>query len=320
MPSISIPQTSPLRRWQEESLPTWKQDKSVLMEIKLAKQVGFCFGVKRAVGKVEKLLEEGRTPVYSIGDLIHNPQAMGQLKKNGLKIAKSLDDIKNGTLVVRAHGFPPSFIQEAKERDIKLVDATCPFVKKAQTALRSLDGKGYLLLVVGDSNHPEVKALLGFVRDKVAVIKGPDGLEKLNLEGKKKVGLLAQTTQAEENFQAVANKLIKDCPFELRIFNTICRAVASRQEETRRLAGEVDVMVVLGGKNSANTKALAKIAKDVGTPTYHIECFAELKDHQFAGKKSIGIVCGTSTPKQVRDEIVSKLKGRGYQMYVERRK
>lgn len=293
---------------------------SALMEIKLAKQVGFCFGVRRALSKAEKLLEKGDGLIYSIGDLIHNPQTIGELKRKGLKIAKGLDDIKEGTLVVRAHGFPPSLIQEAKRRRIRLIDATCPFVKKAQTALRSLDRKGYSLLVVGDSHHPEVKSLLGFVRGKAVVVKGPAGLEKLNLEGAKKIGLLAQTTQAEENFQSVAFKLMKEGSFELRIFNTICRAVALRQKEARELARVVDRMVVLGGRKSANTKALAKICREAGTPTYHIERPEELKPSWFDHNKSIGIVCGTSTPKWVRDEVVRILKGRGYKMDVRKKR
>lgn len=290
------------------------------MEIKLAKHAGFCFGVKRALSEVDRLLKKREGPVYSVGDLIHNPLVVKELKQKGLRVVGSLRGIKKGTVVVRAHGFPPSLVSQVKRKGLELVDTTCPFVKKAQTIVRSLDGKGYTLVIVGDKDHPEVKSLVGSVQDDVFVVEGPSKLKGLNLDGIKKVGLLAQTTRSKEDFQAVAFELIKNSSFEIRIFNTICEAVACRQEEAKSLAEEVEVMVVLGGKMSANTKTLAKICREAGALTYHIERPEELEPSWFESKKSIGIVCGTSTPQWLRDEVVKKLKGRGYQMDVGRKR
>lgn len=282
------------------------------MEIKLAKHSGFCFGVKRALAKTINLLEREDGLAYSIGDLIHNPQVVNELKMKGLRIVKELKGIKGGVIIIRAHGFPPSLIDQAKKRGLKLLDTTCPFVKRAQTILRSLDGKGYKLIVVGDKDHPEVKSLIGFVGNDISVVKRPQDVKRLNLKGVKKVGLLAQTTQSKEDFRAVANELINDGSFELRIFNTICEAVALRQDEARSLAKKCDLMLVVGGKRSANTRTLARICQKEGTKVYHIEGPENL-DHNWLKEKKrrVGIISGTSTPQWLIGEVINRLKERG---------
>jgi len=281
------------------------------MEIKLAKHSGFCFGVKRALAKTIDLLERGDESVYSIGDLIHNPQVVNELKMKGLRVVEGLKGIKSGVIIIRAHGFPPSLIDQAKRRGLKLLDTTCPFVKRAQNILRSLDGEGYKLIIVGDKDHPEVKGLVGFAHNGILVVERPQDVKRLNLEGVKKVGLLAQTTQSKEDFQAVANELIKDGSFELRIFNTICEAVAFRQDEARNLAKKCDLMLVVGGKRSANTRTLTKLCRREGTKVYHIEGPDDLDPNWIRRRKRVGIIGGTSTPQRLIGEVMNRLKGRG---------
>lgn len=281
------------------------------MEIRLAKHSGFCFGVKKALSKTKKLLESREGLVYSIGDLVHNPQVISELKDKGLRIVGGLRHIKKGTIIVRAHGFPPSLIGQVKAKGLKLMDTTCPFVKKAQNILKSLTGKGYTIIVLGDKNHPEVKSLLGFAQNNVLVVEGPQDLKRLELERTKKVGLLVQTTRSREDFQAVASELIKNGHFEVRIFNTICEAVVSRQKEARRLAKEVDLMVVVGGKMSANTKTLAEICKTAGAKTFHIEKPDEIEASWLKHVMTVGVICGTSTPEWVQDEVLKEIERKG---------
>lgn len=277
------------------------------MKVKLAKHSGFCFGVRNALKKTVKLLNSGQGRVYSIGDLIHNPYVIRELKKKGLRVVKDLKDIKDGTVVVRAHGFSPSLIARAKRRGLKLVDATCPFVKKAQAISKLLNDRGYAIIIVGDKDHPEVRSLSGFARDSAYVVGKPSDLKNLNLDGAKKIGLLAQTTKSKEDFQAIARKLIKDGVVELRVFNTICEAVALRQDEARSLARECDLMLVVGGKQSANTRTLAKLCRMEGTRAYHIEGFDGLDHSWLRRKRNVGIVSGTSTPEWVIEGVVKKL-------------
>lgn len=282
------------------------------MKVKLAKHSGFCFGVRNALRKTVKLLDSGQERIYSIGDLIHNPQVIMELKKKGLRIVKDLKDIKEGAVVVRAHGFPPSLIGQAKKKRLKIVDATCPFVKKAQAISRSLNEEGYTLIIVGDKDHPETKSLRGFAHGGPHVITKLSDLANLNLGRAKKLGLLAQTTQSEANFKAIACGLVKnERLFEIRILNTICGATAARQDEAKSLTREVDLMLVVGGKLSQNTKTLTKICKSTGVRTYHVEGPDDVKPSWLKQEMAVGIISGTSTPEWVIEEVAEKLKGRG---------
>ncbi len=282
------------------------------MKVELAKHSGFCFGVRNALKKTVKLLDSGQERIYSIGDLIHNPHVIMELKKKGLRIVKDLKDIKEGTVVVRAHGFPPSLIDRAKKKGLRLVDATCPFVKKAQAISRSLNDRGYTLIIAGDKDHPETKSLRGFAHGGSHVVAKVSDLKNLNLGRTRKIGLLAQTTQPEANFRAIAARLVKNGQlFEVRIFNTICGATAARQNEAESLAHEVDLMLVVGGKLSQNTKTLAKICKSTGARTYHIEGPDALKPNWLMQEMAVGIISGTSTPEWVIEEVAEKLRERG---------
>jgi len=255
----------------------------------------------------EQAIEENQLSA-TLGPLIHNPQVVEELLQQGVRVVEQVADMQPGeTLMIRTHGCSPDVEQEAQERGVVILDATCPFVKKAQAISKLLNDRGYAIIIVGDKDHPEVKSLSGFARDSAYVVGSPSDLKNLNLDGAKKIGLLAQTTKSKEDFQAITRKLIKDGVVELRVFNTICEAVALRQDEARSLARECDLMLVVGGKQSANTRTLAKLCRMEGTRAYHIEGFDGLDLGWLRRKRSVGIVSGTSTPKWVIEGVVKKL-------------
>ncbi len=277
------------------------------MEVILAKYSGFCFGVKRAVDLVEKALREKRNQIYSIGPFIHNPQVIARLSRQGLKLVRSLKDIKRGCLVIRSHGVHPSLIKEAREKKLGLIDVTCPYVIKAQNISQFLKREGYKVVIVGEEEHPEVQALKGFAEDKALVVNSEDKMPELNLSHAK-IGVIAQTTQSRNRYLKILSQLlIKNRFREIRIFDTICADTIKRQNSALQLARRVEVMFVLGGRGSANTKRLAEICRNTGTPTYHIEESKEVKSSSYNNKRKIGIASGASTPDWIIDKVKKRL-------------
>ena len=265
------------------------------MPIKLAKKVGFCFGVKRAVEMAEEVLKkEGKA--YSLGSIIHNKQVVDALSKEGLKVIKSIDGIKSGCIVVSSHGISPHLTEEISKRPLKLADTTCPFVRKAQGIARSLSTAGYKIIIVGDANHPEVKALVDFAGKKAVVVKDKDGVKALKLKPNEKIGILSQTTQSMDNFLNVVRTVIEARPKELRVINTICKDAEERQGAARTLAGTVDLMLIVGGRNSANTKRLYDVCRQVLEKSYLVETEKDLRGSWFKGAHEVGITSGASTP------------------------
>jgi 4-hydroxy-3-methylbut-2-enyl diphosphate reductase len=224
----------------------------------------------------------------------------------GIRMAQTLEEIPEGTVVIRSHGAPKGVIEHAEKMGLKVVDATCPLVQRLKERVRELADQGYQVIIVGESDHPEVMAILSYAPDSCLVVRGLDGVEPGNLN--KKVGLVAQTTQSLENLQAVASLCIYHCR-EVRTYNTICQATHKRGAEALELARQVDVMIVVGGKNSANTTRLAQAVTQGGTATYHIESAAELGDLEIPPGAPIGVTAGASTPGWVIDEVVSALTG-----------
>ena len=274
-------------------------------EVKLAVSAGFCFGVERAVKMAVSALDEFGGPVYTLGPIIHNPQEVLRLQDMGIRMARTLEEIPEGTVVIRSHGAPKGVIEQAEEMGLKVVDATCPLVQRLKERVRELADQGYQVIIVGESDHPEVMAVLSYAPDSCLVVRGLEGVEPGNLN--KKVGLVAQTTQSLENLQAVASLCIYHCR-EVRTYNTICHATHKRGAEALELARQVDVMIVVGGKNSANTTRLAQAVTQGGTATYHIESAAELGDLEIPPGAPIGVTAGASTPGWVIDEVLSALK------------
>lgn len=273
------------------------------MQILVAKRAGFCFGVKRAIDIAFKLGDDTQKGVYTLGPLIHNPQVVKKLMKHGVSPIEDArtPDIK--TLIIRTHGIPPKIHEEISKIGYRIVDATCPFVKKAQRFAQTLKEEGYQLVIVGDRNHPEVQALIGFAGDDVIVISSDESVPRL----KSKVGIIIQTTQSFETLEKVVRSVLMHAK-ELRVYNTICNSTASRLNETKELARKVDTMIVVGGKNSSNTTQLAVLSKRICAKVYHIETAGELRDEWFKGDEKIGITGGASTPQWLIDKVVEKIK------------
>jgi len=274
------------------------------MEIIIADYAGFCFGVKRAIELAEKTIKSSEKPVYSLGPLIHNPQVVEKFEKLGLKNTAGIEDITEGTLIIRSHGVAPEVFAEAEEKNLKVVDATCPFVKRAQRLVQNLKENGYQVVVVGDKNHPEVIALVGWANNEAAVIKNEE--EALKFPRYPKIGVVAQTTQREDNFYRVVS-VLRNKTEDLLVYNTICHATRDRQEAARDLARRVDVVVVIGGQNSSNTRKLAEVCAGTGTDTYHIETAEELKSQWFINKGRVGVTAGASTPDWIIEEVVRRM-------------
>ncbi|PIU51515.1 4-hydroxy-3-methylbut-2-enyl diphosphate reductase [Candidatus Desantisbacteria bacterium CG07_land_8_20_14_0_80_39_15] len=271
------------------------------MRIKLAKNVGFCFGVKRAMGLTLKALRENPgKPIYTFGPLIHNPRAIKKLKDIGVRVIHSLQNIKTGILIIPSHGLAPSIIVQARKKKLFIIDATCPYVLRSQRLAELLAKQGYRVIIVGKSSHPEIRGIIGGIKRMGKVIGKTEDLK--SLPKFKKIGVITQTTESLSNFKSVIESIL-DKGFELKVYNTLCAHTLKRQEEARRIAKSVDLMLVIGGRNSANTSRLFEICRACVT-TYQIESPDELSPDWLRGKKSIGLVSGTSTPLSAVKEVV----------------
>lgn len=281
------------------------------MKLKLAKEYGFCWGVQKAVDKVKELLKKKKV-AYCLGPLIHNPQINDLLVKQGLKIIEDLRKAKSGILVIPAHGLSETIIKKAKEKGLKLIDATCPFVQNLQQIVAQLSQQNYQVIIVGKKKHKEVQTLMSFA-DKAEVIADISEIKDKKFLFKDltaKIAIIAQTTQTRKRFVRVIKELLKKEFQEIRIFNTLCRVVQSRQEEAVKLAKRVDLMLVVGGKESANTGRLAEICAG-RKETYHIEGADEIRREWLKKKKKIGIITGTSTPKFLVEEVAKRINETG---------
>jgi len=272
-----------------------------LLEVIIAEHAGVCFGVKRAIDMAFKAARKYRNHVYTIGPLIHNPQVVEQLREAGATVKEDIGDIAEGTVIFRSHGVPLHLVERARRKGLRIVDATCPFVKRTPKFARMLSRKGYLVIVVGDKSHPEVRSLKSYVGGEAMVV---DSVGELgDWAGCKKVGVVAQTTQSLENFREIVTTCLAKVG-EIRAYNTICDATALRQKEALDLAHSVDCIIVIGGHRSANTRRLAEICRRILDETHHVERVEELKPSWFRGRRRIGVLGGASTPSWVIEEIV----------------
>lgn len=273
------------------------------MLIKKAKSYGFCFGVKRAVE-----IAESSKGAVTLGPLIHNPLEIKRLNDEyNVKFIENIDEIDKNIkkVIVRTHGIPKNELNKLKEKEIEIIDATCPFVKKPQEIVEEMSKQGYDIVIFGDKNHPEIKGVMSYsVHDRVFVVL--DKEELFNIKLKEKVATVAQTTRKIKNYLDIVSYLIKHYK-EVRVFNTICNATFENQEAVRDLAKEVDIMIIIGGKNSSNTKQLYNIAKEY-CDTYLVESEKELKKEWFLEKKLCGISAGASTPEWLVENIISRIK------------
>ncbi|MZP41713.1 bifunctional 4-hydroxy-3-methylbut-2-enyl diphosphate reductase/30S ribosomal protein S1 [Heliobacterium gestii] len=273
------------------------------MQVLLAEHAGFCFGVQRALDQVEKEVSQGNR-VATFGPLIHNPQVVERLAQQGVGEVEDLEAASPGRLVIRSHGVGPEVFEQAKQRGFDIVDATCPFVHKVQKLAKEFTDQGCQVIVAGDRHHPEVQGIVAWTGGKAFVVADEREAEALDLRGK--AALIAQTTLKEATLRQIESALrVKADDLEVR--NTICAATNKRQEAARRLADEVDVIVVVGGRNSSNTAKLAQICQSAGVPTYHVETADELELDWFLGKQKAGVTAGASTPRWIIEEVVQRM-------------
>lgn len=275
----------------------------ILIEVRLASKAGFCYGVKRAIDLALTTAREKAGNIYTLGPLIHNPQVVQDLAGQGIKEINNLDEAAGGSVIIRSHGVGPEVIQQAKDKGLHILDATCPFVARAQRVACEMAEQGIPVYILGDPGHPEVQGILGWTLGKGIVIENADELSRVDHP---KVGVVAQTTQPLANYQKLLEALQRQ-GVEVDARNTICHATGERQRAALELAKEVDVMVVVGGRNSANTKKLAKICQETGTPTYHVESAEELREEWFHGHKIFGLTAGASTPDAIIEEVKRRM-------------
>jgi len=272
------------------------------VEIKKAKTQGFCFGVAITLKKAEETVAS-HGAVTTLGHIVHNPQMVASFEDKGLRNAQSVDEVEAGTLFVRAHGLPVEVFEKAAEKGLTIVDATCPMVTKIHVQAEKLRADGYKIIVVGDPNHPEVKGTLSHVPGAWC-IQTPDDIAALPRASK--VGVVVHSTWSGAGFTEIVQKLSSKY-YEVRAVNTICTDTHNRQSEAGQLATEVEVMVVVGGKTSANTKHLADLAATQGARSYHIEGPDELQPQWFEGVKVAGLMSGASTPGWLVDQVEARM-------------
>jgi len=270
-------------------------------KIKIADKSGFCFGVKRAIELAQGTLNSNNK-VYTLGPIIHNPQEVKRLEKEGIKTLKDPKKIRNGVIVLRTHGIPLELGKKLqKKKNIKIIDATCPFVKRAQDIIKDLSVKNEAIVIVGEKMHPEVVGLVSYGAGKCVVVENLKEAKKIKLDKNATVNVVSQTTQTPENFNAIVRYFKKR--FKVKVFNTICKATFDRQHSAEKLAKNSDLMIVVGGKNSGNTTRLSQICSGF-TKTRHIETARDIKKEWFKNVKKIGVTAGASTP----DWIIKKVK------------
>lgn len=268
------------------------------MEIKLAKNYGFCFGVKRAI----KIAENSRDAT-TIGPLIHNNEEINRLKEN-FNVITSNDITELGSAkkaIIRTHGIVKDAFEALKKSDVEIINATCPFVTKPQQIVEKMSKKGYKIVIFGDVKHPEVKGVMSYAVNEPIIVMSVDDLKSVNISHK--VAVISQTTRKISEFQKIVNYLVERIK-EVRVFNTICNATFENQESAYDLSLESDVMIVIGGKNSSNTKQLFSIAQENCIDSYLIENEKELVKEWFDGKILCGITAGASTPDWIIEKIV----------------
>ena len=271
------------------------------MSVRIAKNSGFCFGVKRAI-KVALKTSKDNHEIVTLGPIIHNPQMVAKLEQENIIKVDKLEEIEGRPTIIRSHGVKKEILNKLEQNNIEIINATCPYVSKTQDYAKSLSEDGYELIIMGDRNHPEVKALRSYVDKEVMIVANASELADKQF---KKVGIISQTTRRVEDLQELVKKIVPQS-HEVRVINTICNATTIRQNSTLALAKESDVMIVVGGKNSSNTKMLAKICESF-VKTYHIEVAGEIDKKWLNDKQDIGLTAGASTPDWVIVEAYNKI-------------
>ena len=288
------------------------------MRIKRARALGFCFGVRRAIEVVEQGAEE-YGPIDSLGSVVHNPVVVDNLTGKGVRVVQGLDEVGSGTVAVTAHGRGPEIVEETAARGLRLIDATCPIVRKSQKAAQKLCESGFRVIIYGEEDHPEVRGVLSWTHGKGVAILNPEA--EIDIP-RRKVALLAQTTKSEESFADFVARFVAHNIGrinELSIINTTCPETDERYHAARELAVDCDLIIVVGGRNSANTRKLAQTCASTGVETRHIERAAEMEAAWLEGKEVVGVTAGASTPDESIEEVVVRIRELDKRLRAERK-
>lgn len=273
------------------------------MEVLLARENGFCFGVKKAVELTEAAAETGKQ-VHNLGQVVHNPKISERLQARGVKVIKDPADAQEGIVVIRAHGVPPEVRAQIEERGLECIDATCSLVLRAQRFTKQLADEGYTVILLGTPDHPEVIGLKAFAGDNYVIVETEDEWKKL--PKMKRAGVVSQSTQPPWAFTALVGH-VATIAQEMKVYNTVCPVTVKRQVAASELADQVRTIIVVGGKNSANTRELVNLAKMQGRDAYHIEAADEVRAEWIQGQERVGLIGGCSTPMDTLLEVKERL-------------
>jgi len=276
------------------------------MKVLVAAKCGFCPGVRNAISTAERVLAQvdAREPVYCLGPIIHNKDVVNRLAGAGLRTVESVDEIDAGTVLIRSHGVAPRELDSLRQKGLHIVDATCVLVKRVQQIAKQLEQEGYEVVIIGEENHPEVQGVMGCVK-AVVVVADESDLQKLPRDGR--LGIVCQTTQSPEHLGRMLEAIGRGSFSELKVINTLCKEAIKRQESAIALCKTVDIMFVLGGLHSANTRRLAELCKKHNNRTFHLQNWDELDKSSLSGRSVAGVTAGASTPNWVIDEFVQRL-------------
>ena len=279
------------------------------MEIIVAPSAGFCFGVKRAVNMAldaARQCETQEKKLNTLGPIIHNPQVVKSLEEKGVFPVEEIENCDCGTILIRSHGIKSDVMRKLQAMELKIIDATCPFVKKAQNYINEAASSGYFIIMVGDKNHPEVQSVISFAdKDRFLVINSLADIN--NVPVSEKLALISQTTQDVNFYRSIISEINKIAQNDVVVFETICDATMIKQEEAKIIAADVDIMMVVGGYNSANTNKLQNICKEIQKNTYHIETENEVMPEWFEGVEKVGITAGASTPDWIIERVLKRI-------------
>ena len=279
------------------------------MEILLANEMGFCFGVRRAVEMMEDATDK-TGEIDSLGSVVHNPQVVAQLKEKGLDVIASLEQVTDRPVAITAHGVSKSVVRELEDRGVSVLDTTCPIVTRSQQWAKRLTEEGFAVIVFGDPNHKETRGVLGWAEGNAYAIPSIAEIDTLPDELPARLGVLSQTTETEAHFAEFVRALLErrmDRISELRVINTLCNATTSQQADAQELANKVDLMIVIGGRESANTRHLAEVAREAGVEARQVESADEIELEWLEGRERVGVTAGASTPDAAIDAVVARL-------------
>ncbi len=283
------------------------------MEILLARDMGFCWGVRRAIDIMEKAVDE-KGEIISLGPIVHNPQVVRELEERGVRTAGGLSEGDSLPVAITAHGVGPEVLEDARARGNEVIDTTCPIVTRSQRWAKKMAEAGFTLVIFGDPNHREVKGVLAWAGANAIAIQDGDPLPA---ELPSRLAVISQTTQSPERFAEFVSRLMQEHVGrigELRVINTLCDVTSSQQAAARELAQEVDLVLVVGGRSSANTRHLLDVCKEEGSVAYHVEGPDELKAEWLKGCKSVGVTAGASTPDSAVEAVVRQVQRLGAEL------